>query len=69
MHAQAAQIAHDEAGGGESGTREAQEHILRVRFEGDAIVEQRWDDGRDKKTRIPFGPGEKLSYPFLEARA
>ena len=64
MHAQAAQIAHDEAGGGESGTREAQEHVLRVRFEGDAIVEQGWDDGRDEKTRIPFGPERNLAILF-----
>ena len=54
VHAQAAQIAHDEAGWGERGTREAQKHVLRVRFEGDAVVKQRWDDGRHEKTRIPF---------------
>ena len=65
MHAQAAQIAHDEAGGGECGTREAQEHVLRVRFEADAIVKQRWDDGRDEKTRIPFlTPERNLAILF-----
>ena len=33
-----------------------------MRFEGDTVVEQGWDDGRREKTRVPFGPpGEKKS--------
>lgn len=69
VHAQAAQIAHDEAGGGERGTREAQEHVLRVRFEGDAVVKQRWDDGRYEKTRIPFlAPVKNLATPLGKLR-
>ena len=39
MHAQPAQVAHDEARRGQSGTGEAQERVLWMRFESDAIVE------------------------------
>ena len=39
MHAQPAQVAHDEARRRESGAGEAQERVLGVRFEGDAVME------------------------------
>ena len=39
MHAQSAQVAHDEACRGQSGTGEAQARVLWVRFKGNRIVE------------------------------
>lgn len=39
MYAQPAQVTQDEARRRQSGTGEAQERILRVRFEGDAVME------------------------------
>jgi hypothetical protein len=54
VYAQPAEIAHYEAGGRERRAGEAQERVLRVRFEGDAVVEQRWDDPRYEKARISF---------------
>ena len=39
MHTQPAHVAHDEACGRESGAGEAQERVLWVRFEGDAVME------------------------------
>ena len=39
MHAQPAQVAHDEARRRQSGAGEAQERVLGVRFEGDAVME------------------------------
>lgn len=54
MYAQPAQVAQDKARRRQSGTGEAQERVLRVRFEGDAIMEERWDDGRHEEPRVPF---------------
>jgi hypothetical protein len=54
MYAQPAQVAQDEARRRQSGTGEAQERILWVRFEGDSIMEQGWDDGRHEEPRVPF---------------
>ena len=54
MHAQPAEVAHDEAGWRQGGAGEAQERILWVGFEGHAIVEQGWDDGRHEEARVPF---------------
>ena len=39
MHTQPAQVAHDEACRRQRGAGEAQERVLWVRFEGDAVVE------------------------------
>ena len=39
MHTQPAQVAHDEACGRQGGAREAQERVLWVRFERDAVME------------------------------
>jgi hypothetical protein len=52
VYAQPAEIAHHEAGGRERRAGEAQERVLWVRFEGDAVVEERWDDPRYEKARI-----------------
>jgi len=52
VHAQSSQIAHDEARGRRCRTRDAQEHVLRVRFEGNPVVQQRRNHTRHKEAQI-----------------
>jgi len=53
---QPAQIAQDEAQRREGGTGEAQERVLRVCLESDAVVKQGRDNRRDKEACIPAAP-------------
>ena len=55
VHSQPTQVAQDESQRRERGTREAQEHVLRVGFKSDAVVQQGRDNCRDKEACIPAG--------------